>query len=589
MLLRRPFDRRSFLCGSAQSAASLALGLNGISHAAESPDPLPRAGDPLDDNLGHFVVQYMQAMFAPGLTLSLVHPDGRTSAACFGLSDVERREPVTPAMLFQIGSISKSFCALALLQMQDEGKVDLERPILDYLPWLPIDAPLGTITVHHLLTHTAGLPDDTPLFQPDRNARIQQTFKPGSQFHYCNLGFTILGHLAASLDRTSYASVLQRRLLTPLGMKDTVPAISGAILDRECRSYNIRRSDLSAGRDAALGVAPRSVFTSAAGCVASTPADMARYMTMLLHRGELDHTRILSEKAFAQFRAPYIAAAEFGEGAHYGYGIAIASVNGHTVLRHTGGMDSFASSMQVDLDGHMAAFASINAMQGYRPNPVTLYALEVMRAKAEKRAAAAPEALPDPAVIRNAAEYAGLYTGPHGGLRIVAEDNRLVAEVGATRVPLVHGGGDSFFATVPRWQEFAWSFSRANGSIADGAEAGAHATRGRQGEPPAVTELSYGPRWYCTAAYKGPREFPRPPHLLPFEGAYDSGTESTHVYLLKGALTLDGTPLTELGGGLFRPADEPNSPETAEFLHVVDGRARLLLFDGSVLPRVETT
>ena len=75
-----------------------------------------------------------------------------------------------------------------------------------------------------------------------------------------------------------------------------------------------------------------------------------------------------------------MAAAEFGPGASDGYGIAVDKLDGHTRLKHTGGMVSFASAIQVDLDAGVGAFASVNAMQGFRPTPVTEYALRLMRA-----------------------------------------------------------------------------------------------------------------------------------------------------------------------------------------------------------------
>ena len=419
--LRGRMNRRAFLCGAGQTTALLAMGGAATPVKAAAKVAAGVQGAAVDAPLGEFIAGYLKAMYAPGMTLGLVHGDGTISASSFGLSDVARSEAVTPAMLFQIGSISKSFCALALLQMQDEGKLDVQRPILEYLPWLPIDQSRGVVTVHHLLTHSSGLPNAGEVFPVDRSARMVQRVKPGSYFHYSNVGFEMLGHLAAGIDGTSYASVVQRRLLTPLGMRETRPAIAYEVFGREATSYCFQRYDLPATRGSQLEVAGSIVFTNAAGCIASTPGDMGIYMAMLLARGQGPRGRVVSEAGFKQFATPHVEAEEFGKGAHYGYGIAVDGADGHTVLKHTGGMASFASSMQVDLDGRVASFASINAMQGYRPNPVTKYALETMRAKAERRAVPASEAMEDPARIANAAEYAGMYRGEKGGVEVVAE------------------------------------------------------------------------------------------------------------------------------------------------------------------------
>ena len=114
---------------------------------------------------------------------------------------------------------------------------------------------------------------------------------------------------------------------------------------------------------------------------------MTLYMRMLLNRGRMPKGRLVSEESFALFMKPAIPAPGFGEGSGYGYGIAIQPVEGRTLLRHTGGMVSFSSAMQVDFDAGFGAFAFVNAsLAGYRPNAVAAYALAVLRAEAKGRA-----------------------------------------------------------------------------------------------------------------------------------------------------------------------------------------------------------
>src|SRR4051794_4447419 len=95
--------------------------------------------------LDAFIARYMKAMNAPGITLALARREGMARTATFGFSDYQSQETVTPDHLFQVGSITKSFVALTCLQLHDEGKLDLERPVLEYLPWLPIVAKQGAI------------------------------------------------------------------------------------------------------------------------------------------------------------------------------------------------------------------------------------------------------------------------------------------------------------------------------------------------------------------------------------------------------------------------------------------------------------
>jgi len=129
--------------------------------------PSLRASPDGPDALDTFVARYMKAMNAPGMTLALARREGTARIATFGFSDLESQKAVTPDHLFQVGSITKSFVALTCLQLHDEGKLDLERPILEYLPWLPIVAKQGAITPHHLLTHTSGLPNALGLLMSD--------------------------------------------------------------------------------------------------------------------------------------------------------------------------------------------------------------------------------------------------------------------------------------------------------------------------------------------------------------------------------------------------------------------------------------
>jgi CubicO group peptidase (beta-lactamase class C family) len=145
-------ERRAFLLGGLRAAAASTAASFWVAESAAQEQSFDPAFRPLDE----FIRQYMRAMNSPGLTLALANTNGSVRTATFGFSDLEARKSLTPDLLFEIGSISKSFAALTLLQLGEEGKLDLQRPILEYLPWLPIEASYGVITVHHLLTHTFG-------------------------------------------------------------------------------------------------------------------------------------------------------------------------------------------------------------------------------------------------------------------------------------------------------------------------------------------------------------------------------------------------------------------------------------------------
>ena len=110
------------------------------------------------NQLDTFIEQYMREMNSPGMTLVIADRDGVQRVATYGFSDLEQNIAVKPQELFEIGSISKSFVANCLLQLNQESKLDLNKPIVDYLPWFRIESSFSPITAHHLLTHSSGRP-----------------------------------------------------------------------------------------------------------------------------------------------------------------------------------------------------------------------------------------------------------------------------------------------------------------------------------------------------------------------------------------------------------------------------------------------
>jgi CubicO group peptidase (beta-lactamase class C family) len=577
------FSRRTFMSTSVAAAAGVSFLWTPETRAAM---PLPAVSGALDEGLDGYIAAYMQEMNAPGLTLGLTDVEQTLRTAGFGYADVDLKQAVTTDHLFQIGSITKSFVALVLLQLRDEGKLDLQKPVLDYLPGLPISTEFGPVTAHHLLTHTSGLPDNLGVFAADPAARLVQGFKPGEHFHYCNAGFDMLGLLASKLDGRPWRVCVEERIFKPLGMSSTRGVITTADRARAAVGYQPYWDDQVYPRQGKLAAAANMVMDDTAGCIQSTPDDMARYLRMLLNGGKGPGGRIVSDEGFKLFSTAHIKAEEFSPTSSYGYGIAVDTLDGHRILRHTGGMVAFASSIHVDLDGGVAAFASINAMQGYRPTAVTEYAVKLLRAQKEGKPLPAAPAIADPMDVDNAADYAGTYTAPDGSkLEFRAEGKRLSLVDGERMIPLQHEGGDAFVSTVASSHaEFVFAFGRketAKGSDADA----------KKKQPPQpVIEVSYGPEWYAGSRYEGRREFHAPAEWAVFAGRYRSESPwggDAHVFVLKGKLTIEGTPLTPLGGGLFRMGEEEWSPLTAEFLHLFEGKTRLARLAGMDYWRVE--
>jgi D-alanyl-D-alanine carboxypeptidase len=559
-------SRREFVAAAAAGSVLVADWIEAAPAAPAADVRYAGAFRAIDD----MVARYMREMNAPGLTLAIADRDAVLRVATYGLSDgisdAGRREPVRPEHLFHIGSISKSFAAIALLQLRDEGKLDPHAPVTRYLPWLRIEP--REITTHHLLSHSSGLPDSLQVFPSDPDATHTAGFTPGAHFHYSNLGYGVLGLLVETLDDRPYPEVIRARILKPLGMNASAPSISADIRERTAASYNNYLDDRPYTRHGRLGHAPAIVLDNAAGCIASTPADMGLYLRMLARRG----APLLGEQSFAEMSTRHIKLADEGEPG-YGYGLFTDTLDEHPVIRHTGGMVSFMSAMHIDLTDGIGAFASVNAQQGYRPNPVTTYAIRAIRAANANKPMPDPPPPNSPATIKGAGDLAGVYTSNDGAkIELAANGDALFLVHGGKRLPVEIAGGE-LYVNHPDFALFPFFFEREK---KDGGRA---------------ISVGHGPRWWTVENYAEPRTFDVPDAWRGYEGHYrseDPWVGSGRIVLRQGKLWVNGTaPLRAVNSNTFRFAEPEYNPEWIQFLQIVNGKARHMKVSGTDLYRVE--
>lgn len=566
-------NRREFLGTSAAAAVTTSSNFYWIDSSAQSGDS--GAYKAIHKSLDRFVEQYLRAMNAPGMTLSLADRDGVQRVVTYGFSNIETRARVTTDQLFQIGSISKSFLALCLLQLRDEGKLDLHKPILDYLPWFRVDSSFEPVSTHHLLTHTSGLPGIPPVFLSDPAAKHRAAYGPGKLFHYNNMAFALLGHLLMSLEGSSLPEVYRKRIFDSLGMTSTEPVITFDQRDRTAKNYLAFQSDRPFPRFGRLSEAPGIIMTEASGCIASTSHDMGLYVQFLARRGETSKKRLLSEESFALFSKAHIKADEFGPTASYGYGIAVDTLDGHNILRHTGGMISFASAMHVDFDEGVGAFASINAMQGYRPNPVAQHAIQLMRAHRGNKSLPAPPPIKPATEVENASDYAGTFQSSQGKtLVLVADGHQLFLQHRQQRIALENAGDANFVVPHADFSRFLLVFGRADA---------------KNPKSP-VIEVGWGGDWYVKPEYSGSKAFDYPKEWDAFVGHYRNENNwigSMRIVIRKDQLLVDGaSALAPQKDGTFRMQSDEADTEWIQFHDVVDGHAQRLKLSGEDLWRV---
>lgn len=239
---------------------------------------------------------------ASAVTIALVDSDRTIWSQAFGLADRDAGRATTESTLFGIGSISKMFAAIAVMKLVDRGVVDLDTPLVRYLPAFRMaSADYANVTVRMLLDHSSGFPGTdyrnadirTPV--PGYLDQVLQTLStarlkapPGYMSVYCNDGFTVLAALVEATTGTTYVQFVQDEILTPLGMADTRFPL-GAFPDGSWAKAYVN------------GVARPQEFvnTLAAGAIYSTAGDVARIARMFLGDGSLGKTRILSRASVA--------------------------------------------------------------------------------------------------------------------------------------------------------------------------------------------------------------------------------------------------------------------------------------------------
>lgn len=393
-----------------------------------------------------FVNRRLERDTGPGIALALTTRDDPIGVATTGCADGTAGTALRASHLFEFGSIGKSFTAVALLQLREEGRIDLDALVSDYLPWFAVRSDFAPITVHHLLSHTSGLTSGTD-FAPDARYEVWAArdlyvaHAPGEAFHYSNLGYKALGLLLERLERKPYAEIIRDRLLVPLGMHDTVPLIDNALRPRLATGHVFRDTDRPGRSGDPLAPAPWLETNTGDGCICSTAADLTVWLRMLLNRGDAPAGRSLSEESFALLTRPVIEM-EPGSAAWYGYGLVTLEQDGLRLLGHGGGMVGYVSAMFGDPERGVGAVVLVNGPGA--PSRIARDAVAVLAAAHDGRDLPPLPDEPDPDAVDDAARYAGTYVSGDRRWEVVASGARLSLIVDDRRVPLAPLGPAAF-------------------------------------------------------------------------------------------------------------------------------------------------
>ena len=299
-----------------------------------------------------FVSSEMLANRIPGLSLGIVHGTQIVHLQGFGAADATGRM-VTPQTPFMIGSMSKSFTALAVMQLVEAGKVELDAPAQRYLPWFRVADPTASarITVRQLLNQTSGIPANSENelkegFLSTGNVTLEQYVRGlktlvldrpvGASFEYANTNYSVLGLIVQTVSGQSYETYIQQHIFSPLQMSHSFASEQDA-----------RRDGLAQGYQLWFGFPfPTSMpylrDLLPAGYIISTAEDMAHYLIAQMSGGRFENASVLSSAGMATMHAP---AAVMFPGTSYGMGWANGPINGVPTIWHNGSTGNFYSDM----------------------------------------------------------------------------------------------------------------------------------------------------------------------------------------------------------------------------------------------------
>jgi CubicO group peptidase (beta-lactamase class C family) len=320
--------------------------------------PLARAQEKGLTGFDAYVDDVMKAFKVPGIGIAVVKDGQIILAKGYGFRDVEKKLPVTTKTLFPIASITKSFTVSTLGMLIDEGKMQWDKPVRDYLPGFRMYDPVATdqMTPRDLVTHRSGLPRHDSVWYTSNFSRkelverlryLQPNHPLRETFQYNNLMFITAGYLAGVLDDSTWEQAVEKHVLLPLGMTSTVFHSSDAQKSadhaepyrRNYQTGDVNKIDFADWGD----IGP-------AGAINSNIDDLARYLLFHLNKGKLDGKQLLSANNSAQMQSPQMtisgtpAFKELGENG-YGMGFFILSYRGHKMVEHGGNLDGFALNL----------------------------------------------------------------------------------------------------------------------------------------------------------------------------------------------------------------------------------------------------
>lgn len=416
----------------------------------------------------------------PGAAVGLAEQGKRVYFHGFGCADEgETAAEITPDTVFGIGSVTKSFTCVAVMQLQEAGKLNVQDSVLKYIPELrtPDEESTRKMTLHHLMTHTAGFPPlDTLVGAMKRSMEddaSNRTFSsgfqwdlekhesidskeelisylgrldyellspPGSQFSYSNDSYALLGLIIERVSKIPYEQFIKENILEPAGMKASAFLLEDLPVGAQVAELFTRSSPEDGGgvyRSPSWWDAPAM---RSAGFLKSTIDDILRYTEIFRTGGLVGDMRLLSEESVQQMTAPYISLTPYQS---YGYGLMVASdCHGGTLIEHGGAIKGVSAQLFVIPERGMTGAILMNVDGG----PVT----DLMHGILNEASGRPGSTVPFPytsyeLTTDKIPQYTGEFRSSEGAnVSVELEEKGLVLKVMGASIALRAVGEDSF-------------------------------------------------------------------------------------------------------------------------------------------------
>lgn len=318
----------------------------------------------------------------PGLTIGVLHA-GATEIAAYGVANIDTGFAARPETLFQIGSISKIFTTTLAMTLVDDGVLDLDRPVIDYLPELPLvdETARRTITLRHLFSHMSGFygdrfddrgrGDDAIALAVAAFGDLPQQTAPGELWTYCNAGFDLAGRIMELKTGTGFEALMRERVFERLGLDRATYFAEEALLTHVAVGH-VKDDEGDGNRVARPWPIPRR--SNPAGGISANVGELLRFSAMHMGDGEVDDVRVLSAQSAQTMRSKQVDADPFRE---WGVGWSRRVLDGVTLVEHNGATNGFTARLTtVPERGFAIAILTNHASGGAAHTAISKVALE---------------------------------------------------------------------------------------------------------------------------------------------------------------------------------------------------------------------